>query len=66
MDFGVFSMTNKNDCQFECLSCGFPPTGKLITDEGRFAAFCRACENHEFYECLLVLKSRGAHNCEWS
>ena len=59
-------ITNKNNCQFECLSCGFPPTAKLIADEGRYTAYCKTCENHEYYECLLVLKSRGAHNCEWS
>ena len=59
-------MTNQDKCKFECLSCGFPPTEKLIDDEGRFVAYCETCENYEFYECLLVLKSRGAHNCEWS
>jgi len=55
-------MTNKNSCQFECLSCGFPPTARLIADEGRYVAYCPGCEEVERYECQILYKS-GAHEC---
>jgi len=53
---------NSNNCQFECLSCGFPPTARLIADEGRYVAYCPGCEEVERYECQILYKS-GAHEC---
>ena len=52
------------DCVFQCIGCGLLPdkNSEIESDEGKFTAFCRACKQIEFYECLRVLQSRGAHD----
>jgi len=57
------TMTNQYNCKFECQDCGLSPTKDITDDEGRFVAYCETCENDQVYECLLVYKSRGAHEC---
>ena len=55
---------NRNACQFECLSCGLYPTEAITENDGQYISYCQGCEDVERYECQLVYKSRGAHDCK--